>query len=141
MAPVFQSSLPYDPAPRPLPGIQPMELREWLHVDDAFAGQMAERDHLLATKRDKVVALHPDAAEAADELLDLVLSLAYPGAGDTVRRPDGQDVAIDRSDPMGTLGRLVQEDLMLLQNREVPSTLPLRALEAPGHIYKTSRST
>jgi len=117
MAPVFQSSLPYDPALRPLPGIQPMEMQAWLHVDDAFEGQMAERDWLLATKRDKVVALHPDATEAADELLDLVLSLAYPGAGETVRRADGQDVAIDRSDPMGTLGHLVQEDLILLQKR------------------------
>lgn len=115
MSDVFQSRLPYDPAPRPLPGIQPLDLQDWIHIDDAFAGQMALRDHLLATRRSKVLALHDSARDAADELLRLVLSLVYPDAGATVRRPDGVQVTLDFSDPMGTLGRLVQEDLILLQ--------------------------
>ena len=109
MTAVFQSSLPYDPVPKKLPGIAPMAMADWLMVDDAFAGQMAERDRLLAERRQDVLALDPAARDAAAELLDLVLSLAYPGFGAEVTRPDGVRIAIDRTDPMGTLGRLVQD--------------------------------
>jgi len=113
-----QKSLPYDPfSDPPLPGVKPLEVADWLIRDEAFAGQMAARDRLLAERRDAVLALDEGARGAAEELLDLVLGLAYPGAGERVLRPDGVDVAIDRGDPMGTLGRLVQEDLCLMQKR------------------------
>lgn len=112
----LQSSLPYDPFTKPrLPGVQPLDMDDWLIRDDAFAGQMALRDQLLAERRDMVIALDDSAREAAEELLDLVLGLAYPGAGTTVTRPDGAEITVDRTDPLGTLGRLVQEDLCLMQ--------------------------
>lgn len=118
MTPPLQSTLPYDPFTRPrLPGVQPLEIGNWLIRDEAFAAQMALRDRLLAERRGEVVALDDGAREAADELLGLVLSLAYPGAKDCVMRPDGVAVPVDRADPLGTLGRLVQEDLCLLQKR------------------------
>lgn len=117
-APVLQKCLPYDPlAPRPLPGIQPLDPKSWLIRDDAFAGQMACRDRLLRMRRTEVLAIDPCAHAAAGELLDLVLASAYPKASDHVIRPDGARVAIDRADPMGTLGRLVQEDLCILQKQ------------------------
>lgn len=122
MTPVLQHSLPYDVTnPRALPGVQPLRPQDWLIFDEAFAGQMAERDRLLAARRADVLALDRSARPAAQELLDLVLSLCYPGAGAgagkgaQVRRRDGVAVAIDRGDPLGTLGRLVQEDLCILQ--------------------------
>ena len=116
MVHVLQNSLPYDvSAPRPLPGIQPLRMQDWLIFDEAFAGQMAERDRLLRVARDDVLAMDSGAREAAGELLDLVLELKYPGAGVQVTRGDGECVAIDRNDPLGTLGRLVQEDLCILQ--------------------------
>lgn len=119
MTKILQTRIPYDiAAPRKLPGIQPLALDEWLIRDEAFAGQMAYRDRLLAEKRDVVLAMDETAREAALELLDLVLERAYPGAGDTVARPDGMVVPVDRDDPMGTLGRLVQEDFCLLQKPE-----------------------
>lgn len=118
MTPVFQNHLPYDPAPRRLPGIQPLNLSDWLHVDDAFSGQMAERDRLLSQTPQTILAIDPDARDAAMELLDLVLSLAYPGAsGDHVERRDGVRIQINRDAPMATLCRLVQEDLLILQKR------------------------
>lgn len=116
MTPILQTSIPYDPLkPRPLPGIQPTNMDNWLHVDDAFAAQMQRREALLAGHRPDVLALDPSAEPAAQELLDLVLSHAYPGCNDRVTRPDGCEVQIDRSRPLDTLCMLVQEDLCILQ--------------------------
>ena len=116
MSKILQHSLPYDPmGPRALPGILPLEPRDWLIRDEAFDGQMAERDRLLRVARGDVVAMDETARPAARELLDLVLGLAYPGAGSRVTRPDGVTVGIERDDPLGTLGRLIQEDLCILQ--------------------------
>jgi len=116
MSEILQHALPYDvTAPRSLPGIQPMQLEEWLIFDEAFAGQMGARDRLLSEARADVLAMDEMARPAAQELLDLVLGLAYKGAGGQVTRGDGVRVDIDRDDPLGTLGRLVQEDLCILQ--------------------------
>ncbi|OWU82912.1 hypothetical protein ATO6_21690 [Oceanicola sp. 22II-s10i] len=124
MTAIFQSRLPYSEADRrPGPGIAPLDPTEWLVQDDAFAGQMATRERLLAERRDDVLALRPEGEAAAVELLDEVLGFlaTAPGyaVGDgEVQRPDGVTVAVDRADPMGTLGRLVQEDFCLLQKPE-----------------------
>jgi Haem-dependent oxidative N-demethylase, alpha subunit-like len=116
MSAILQTSLPYDPfTPKALPGISAFDMQDWLHIDDAFAGQMAERTRLLAAQRDCVLALDDSAVGAAQELLDMVLDRAYDGARDSVVRPDEVSVSVDRTDPLGTLGHLVQEDLCILQ--------------------------
>ncbi|MEY8839348.1 heme-dependent oxidative N-demethylase subunit alpha family protein, partial [Cribrihabitans sp. XS_ASV171] len=114
---ILHDRIPHDLTPRKLPGIQPATMETWLHRDEAFAAQMGHRDALIADRRDTVIALDDAARPAAEELLDLVLEAAYPDQGDPVTRPDGVTVAVDRSDPMGTLGRLVQEDLCILQKQ------------------------
>ncbi len=115
------SFLPWiDPHTRRLPGIQPLQDDAWLQVDEAFARQMAERDRLIATTPELVHALLPAARQAADELYARVLEkLAHApgyavGAGE-VRRPDGVVVPLDPAAPLLTLGRLVQEDLCLME--------------------------
>lgn len=119
MKEILQNTLPFDPTrPRPLPGIAPMPIEDWLMFDDAFAAQMAERERLLDTARDAVLALDVSGQAAAQELLDLVLEQAYPTQSDqTVMRPDGVCVTINRDDPMDTLGRLVQQDFCILQKQ------------------------
>lgn len=120
MTGIFQTRIPYDvDSPLALPGIRPLNDASWLMRDDAFAAQMAERDRLVATRRSDVLALDPAADPAAQELLDMVLAEAYPGTDGTgvITRADGVDVSIDRDDPMGTLARLVQEDLCILEKR------------------------
>jgi hypothetical protein len=118
MTRILQKSIPHDVLnPRPLPGIQPLELATWLHADDAFAGQMARREALLRDQRADVLAMDDNARPAAEELLDLVLARAYGQVDQTVTRPDGVEVNIDRSDPMGTLGRIVQEDFCILEKQ------------------------
>lgn len=131
---ILQQGLPYDPFSLPrLPGISPVGNGPWLIRDEAFAAQMALRESLLATRRADVVACLPEARDAAGELLALVLSEVYgAGSADRVTRPDGANIAIDRADPMGTLARLVQEDLCVMQPRGAEHVLTAAALLFPA---------
>ncbi|MBL4919160.1 heme-dependent oxidative N-demethylase family protein [Szabonella alba] len=129
MQPILQSRLPeaiwMNPATERLPGILPVAGEDWLRLDDAYAGQMAERDRLIAADPDVVHALLPGARAAAGELLDLVLDrlTRLPGftfAADHVLRPDGARIPLDRSAPLLTLGRLVQTDFCILMPDMAP---------------------
>ena len=116
---ILQDRLPYAfTDPHRLPGTRPLGDAPWLLADEAYAAQMAERDRLLRERRDAVLQLSEAARPAAEELFDTVLASLPEGFaqdGGTMRRPDGVRVPLDRADPLGTLGRLVQEDLCLLQ--------------------------
>ncbi|NDV99447.1 DUF3445 domain-containing protein [Salipiger sp. PrR002] len=118
---ILQAQIPYDLSQlKPLPGIAPLDPADWLQVDDAFAAQMEERARLLREVRETVLGIEPEAMPAAQELLEVVLAHlpeGYARDGEQVTRPDGVVVTLDRGDPMGTLGVLVQEDLCLLQKR------------------------
>ncbi len=106
----------------PLPGTRPLDPAEWLVTDEAHAEQMALRDHLISTRRDEVIALDSRARCAAEELLGSVMAAlrSRPGyvVDRSVRRPDGVEVRPNIDDPLGTLGRLVQEDFCILQKHE-----------------------
>lgn len=124
MDPILQSRLPFcpwmDPRTARLPGVMPMVGDDWLRVDDAFAGQLALRDRLFATVPDRVHALLDDGQGAATELYQSILTrLAHrPGyrvGQASALRPDGIEVPLDRDQPLLTLGRLVQEDLCVLE--------------------------
>lgn len=124
MPPILQSSLPFAPwmvpATAKLPGVQPVQGDDWLRVDDAYPGQMALRDQLIAEQPQVVLGTLPEVQEAAAELYALILArlAEQPGyrIGQTeALRPDGGHVALDPAQPFATLGRLVQEDLCLLQ--------------------------
>jgi hypothetical protein len=139
MTTILQQSLPREMAERrPLPGIAPLDPATWLRVDEAFAPQMAERARLLAGQRDDVIAVTEGAGPAMDELLQFVLDwLAAHGDGydisaREVRRPDGVTVPLDRADPMGTLGHLVQEDLCLMEKRGEEHVLTAAVLCFPA---------
>ena len=107
------------PQARRLPGIAPIEMEDWLWQLDSYAGQMAERERLLGSFPGLVHGCLPEAEAAAQELFDLVLLQlngreGFGREGGGMRCPDGRLVALDRSKPLMTLGRLVQEDLCLL---------------------------
>ncbi len=121
---VYHEKLPHYPWMEPrlarLPGVQPMAQGDFLRRDEAFAGQMALRDGLIADKRAAVHGLMDTATEAANELYDLVIAKISEDAGYQIGaafavRPDRVRVDLDRSNPLITLGRLVQEDLCILQ--------------------------
>lgn len=139
MTKIVQKSLPYDiHRPRPLPGIAPLQAEDWLIADEAFAGQMAERQRLIDQRRDAVIAMDGSAAPAVAELLDEVLGFlrgqaGYSVAADHVIRPDGVRVDIDRDDALRTLGLLVQEDLCVMQKRGDEHVLTAAVLCFPSN--------
>jgi hypothetical protein len=95
--------------------------RDWLRVDEAYAGQMALRDRLIAGQPEVVHALLPAARPAADELYRVVLDWLRDEPGfvigpDAVTRPDGVSVPLNPDRPLLTLGRLVQQDLCLMES-------------------------
>jgi dimethylamine monooxygenase subunit A len=111
-----------DPRTARLPGVLPVEGDDWLLVDDAYAGQMAERTRLIDTQLAAVHGLLPQAQAAADELYKTVLAHLDRADGfrvgqGAVLRPDGVEVALDPDMPLKTLGLLVQEDLCLMEKQ------------------------
>jgi hypothetical protein len=122
MEPVLQHTLPVapwaDPRLRRLPGTLPLDMADWLRVDEAYAAQMALRARLIAERRDEVIGVTPQAEAAVAELYAFVLDhlpAAFARDGETVLCPDGRRVALDAARPLETLGHLVQEDLCLME--------------------------
>jgi dimethylamine monooxygenase subunit A len=122
--PILQDRLPHlawiDPRTRRLPGIQPVEGDDWLRIDEAYGAQMVLRDRLIAAQPEVVHALLPQARPAADELYTAVLTWLGTAPGfaltpATATRPDGVTVWLNPENPLLTLGRLVQEDLCLME--------------------------
>jgi hypothetical protein len=101
-----------------LPGTVPIVLNDWLQRDEVFAAQMALRDRLIAERPEAVHALLPEGEAAAAELLATVLAhlggvAGYARTGVGMIRPDGVEVPLEGA-PLVAAGRLVQEDLCLL---------------------------
>jgi hypothetical protein len=103
-----------------LPGTTPIDPADWLQRDEVFAEQMAYRDWLIEARGPEVHAVLPGAEEAAAELRDLIIGSLAGAAGysrepdEVMRRPDGVAVPLG-GPPLVVAGRLVQEDLCLLQ--------------------------
>lgn len=120
---ILQSRIPYDITEQNLPGVGPFDMARWLDVDEAHAGQMAERIRLLETREAEVLQCAPDAFSAAQELLAMVCdTLAAHHAGFSVSEaevvtPDGRHVIRDLARPLHTLAHLVQEDFCILQKQ------------------------
>ncbi len=121
---ILQDRLPHlpwmDPRLARLPGILPLGDEDWLVTDEAHGPQMAERDRLIAEHRDLVYRQLPEGRAAAEELYRIVLQRLSGKAGyrigtGSVLRPDGVEVCLNPAEPLETLGRLVQEDLCLME--------------------------
>ncbi|WP_415920215.1 heme-dependent oxidative N-demethylase family protein [Tateyamaria sp. SN6-1] len=127
MTAVLHTHLPDDMrAARSLPGIQP-ERGPWLRVDEAYAAQMQRRLEVMRDHAGEVLYLEPEARPAALELLEHVVallpSLGFEVAGDRVQCPDGRGVDLDPDAPMATLGRLCQNDFVLMEQRRAEHVL------------------
>ena len=119
--PILHTHLPDDMRrARGLPGIQP-EHGPWLRVDEAYGAQMARRRALLDQVPAHVLYQEPGAIPAAQELLDHVLrilpDLGFAQAGDDVICPDGTRVAATVLSPLEALGRMVQNDFVIMEKR------------------------
>lgn len=122
MTAIFQTRLPPEMLEeKSLPGIAPCATGDWLRVDEAYAAQMAYRVELLRENREAVLWMDAAALPAAQEMLEQVLTelptLGYQVRDTSVLCPDTRTVPLDHSDPLGTLGLLVQQDICLLEKR------------------------
>lgn len=146
--PILQSRLPFapwmDPRTARLPGILPIEGDDWLRVDDAFAGQMAERARLIAERPEIVHGLLDSGRPAAEELYQAVLERltrtdGYRVGAKSVSRPDGVEVMLDPEMPLKTLGLLVQEDLCLMEKHGDEHVLTGAVLCFPASWWLTEK--
>ncbi len=93
-------------------GTRGLDAGGWLIIDDQRDIELEEKRRLLSERVDEVLATSAASREAAEELLDLVrVDLAARGI-DEPAMPDGLH-------PLDHAGRIVQEDLCLLERRMV----------------------
>ena len=116
--------LPFEPGPyRMAMGLVTVPEAEWFEIDTLYPAQMAERRRLLADRRAEVFAAEPASAPARAETLAMVLEHLtrlrpewFQRDGDTVHvRLTGERLEIAAYDPLECAGRLVQEDLCLIE--------------------------
>ena len=101
---------------------------EWFELDERYADEMAERRRLLAERRDDVFGVLPEAEDASSEVLQRLvayLTTQFPQwfsrDGNTLvnRLTDETwDLAEPSCHPLELAGRLVQEDLCIIQTSE-----------------------
>ncbi len=106
-----------------LPGLQPVAPGQWLMRDEAFAAQMAYRDQLLEQRPEDVTALRDKTSHAEVNLLTAILqelrdAPGYLRRGQAIVRPDGEAVDVLRMRPLLAAARLVQEDMLILENSD-----------------------
>ncbi|WP_299928164.1 DUF3445 domain-containing protein [uncultured Pelagimonas sp.] len=133
---IVNRRLPFDLSkPRPLPGIAPLEMAEWLHVDETYEQQMALRRRLITERPQDVLAQSQSAGEAAEELLEIVLQNLPPLSG---KNPDHAAGAALRftSESQGSdlekIGKIVQEDFCILQKTDSEHVMTAAVLCFPA---------
>ena len=89
-------------------GLRPLDLANWLEVDDQRSSELALKQELLAENFETVVATNAEGDEASAELLSCIeesLNTFHPQVS----------FEVDRSEhPIVSASRLVQEDLCVL---------------------------
>lgn len=103
-------------------GLRPLDLAEWIDVDERLEEYLGEKEALFAARRGEVFAAEPDTEPAQAEVLALLLEhlprrfpALYRHAGDAMLA-GARRVALDAAEPpLLTAARLVQEDLVLMR--------------------------
>jgi len=120
---ILQDALPEGQAERAaarLPSMAPV-VGPWLFCDGAYAAQMSERRRLIKECQSEVYAQLPEGQRAAGAFLEQVLEDLPEGfhlSKTKVTCPDGHVVEIDRSTPLLALGRMLQQDVCILEKRK-----------------------
>jgi dimethylamine monooxygenase subunit A len=118
--------LPFDGGRfRLMMGLMPLPPAQWIERDGNFAADLAAKRRLLETRHDEVFAAEPDAAAPAAELLALLIdhllrhhAAVFSREGDRLHNAatgERWELARAALHPLDLAGRLVQEDLCLLQ--------------------------
>jgi hypothetical protein len=117
---------PYKPDPYRLAmGLTPLDLHDWIAPDARMAAELAAKEQLLRERHGDVFIALPEAADSAAEVLELLVSYLpqrfptlYRRVGDQIEnRVTRQQWHVTQHGlhPLDLAGRLVQEDLCLMQ--------------------------
>ena len=100
----------------------------WFEIDDRYADEMAERRRLLGERHHEVFGALPVSDDARAEALALIVDNLtryapdwFSRRGDTLHNSltcEDWDLAAPSCDPLELAGRLVQEDLCIIQNTD-----------------------
>jgi hypothetical protein len=123
-------------------GLKPLDVDRWIEPDEEAPVQFANKMQLLDERHGDVVAALPGSLPAQQELLMLLSQYLARQFPDLYRR-DGDrievghagtvvDIADSSLSPIDRAGRLVQEDLCLMQAREGAHVLTAASLCAPS---------
>ncbi|HXJ83866.1 MAG TPA: DUF3445 domain-containing protein [Candidatus Methylomirabilis sp.] len=126
MAPADSIAYPFRVGPfRHTMGLAPLILSEWIEPDENWAADLAERARLLGERHSEVFAALLEAEASSREVLGLLaehLPLRFPDlyrrdGGTITCRPSGLtwNIIEPSIHPLDLAGRMVQEDLCLMQ--------------------------
>ena len=135
--------LPFEAGPhRMMMGLVARRPEELIELDERYPAEMAERRALLDGRHGEVFAATAGSEVACRDVLDRVAGLLprrYPGLfqrdGNVLHNgPTGEswDLAHPACDPLEIAGRLVQEDLCLIEAGDGPPVLRAAVLCAPS---------
>jgi dimethylamine monooxygenase subunit A len=121
--------LPFETGPyRMAMSLVTLPAAEWIELDARYVDEMAERRRLLAEHHDDVFAVLPDAEDAAREVLERLVAYLitqfphwFSLQGDTLTNHltgETWDIAAPPCHPLELAGRLVQEDLCIIQTED-----------------------
>ena len=122
----FPFPLPFDGKPhRWTMGLRPLELEDWLWLDERYETEVALRRELLNHRHDEVFQIRPEAEAASSEVLELVLAFLEKQHPERFQHiQEYQPLILGNHSfeeetaelhPLELAGRLVQEDLCVMQ--------------------------
>lgn len=111
--PRYQPYLDVAPAPfRWRLGLRPLDLDDWLQLDDGYAADIARKHEVMRDHPSTAFRVLDDVVDESVEVLDAVVEHLERAADPRVPPPD------PALHPLDAAARLVQEDLVLLVERD-----------------------
>lgn len=120
---------PYDGSSKPFAiGLKPLDINDWIEVDQHLPAYLDEKQHLLGTVRDKVLASEQGTEASQREILDALVAHLLSVFPDTYRLigrimeiiPAKRLVNLDDPDQpiLHIAASLIQEDLVIMRRGE-----------------------
>lgn len=126
-APTWLDEVPVQPGPPWLSmGTRPLDLDRWLVVDEAFSVEMGLKARLLDERHDEVVVALPGSDAASAECLEMIEAWLDERGHRVGSPPDGLH-------PIDRAGRLVQEDLCIVEQRDGRWVMTAASVCFPSH--------
>lgn len=131
---------PYDGGSRLFEiGLRPLDLEEWIDIDETLREFLTEKARLIATERDEVFAAEAGTGDAQAEVLELLVTHLPRRFPEAYRREGkamavaGRRIALDADEPpLLSAARLVPEDLVLMRKGEAGWRLAAAAVCFPS---------